>query len=331
MHDAACRRRRDPQTVDRRSRPYRDHLLRLDRDSRRSRFGGGVSDDFIAIYVELARRLDAVVHGFFVDGVLRGAAELRPLGQRSRARRRPRSAIEKPLAEPRRRLGPARPHAARRAQPRHQVPAHGLPRRQPAHAAAGAQIRRRTELRFRQRGRRGRGAASDAAVGAARIRGRRPWLCAPPSSTCSPRLLQPASICTPRADRPPRPRKGRRRPRRATRTARSATPRTAASERAARRQIFGDLPARRSRRRASVTCGVYLRPSGSSPIRCIRRSCSACSSINAGDGADRRDDGARLAAAERRQPVEPQLERRRAAPGRASKRLRARCRRRRRR
>ena len=41
----------------------------------------------------------------------------------------------------------------------------------------------------------------------------------------------------------------------------------------------------RSRRRASVTCGVYLRPSGSSPTRCISRSCSACKSINAGDGA----------------------------------------------
>ena len=31
--------------------------------------------------------------------------------------------------------------------------------------------------------------------------------------------------------------------------------------------------------RASVTCGVYLRPSGSSPTRCISRSCSACNSI----------------------------------------------------
>ena len=30
---------------------YRDHLLRLDRGSRHSRFGGGVSDDFVADYV----------------------------------------------------------------------------------------------------------------------------------------------------------------------------------------------------------------------------------------------------------------------------------------
>jgi GNAT superfamily N-acetyltransferase len=59
---------------------YRDHLLRLDRDSRNSRFGGTVSDDFIRDYVDATYRLNAVVHGFFVKGDLRGAAELRPLG-----------------------------------------------------------------------------------------------------------------------------------------------------------------------------------------------------------------------------------------------------------
>ena len=59
---------------------YRDHLLRLDAESRHSRFGGGVSDDFIRSYVSTTFGLSAVVHGFFVDGVLRGAAELRPLG-----------------------------------------------------------------------------------------------------------------------------------------------------------------------------------------------------------------------------------------------------------
>jgi len=59
---------------------YRDHLLRLDGDSRHSRFGGGVSDEFIRNYVPTALGLRAVVHGFFVDGVMRGAAELRLLG-----------------------------------------------------------------------------------------------------------------------------------------------------------------------------------------------------------------------------------------------------------
>src|SRR5438477_7607438 len=60
--------------------PYRDHLLRLDAESRRNRFGGAVSDEFIENYAELSRGLDAVMHGFFVDGTLRGVAELRPLG-----------------------------------------------------------------------------------------------------------------------------------------------------------------------------------------------------------------------------------------------------------
>src|SRR5881227_2601420 len=61
--------------------PYRDHLLRLDTQSRRNRFGGAVSDEFIENYIELSVGLDAVMHGFLVGGVLRGIAELRPLGK----------------------------------------------------------------------------------------------------------------------------------------------------------------------------------------------------------------------------------------------------------
>ena len=59
---------------------YREHLLRLDPDSRRSRFGGAVADDFVRRYVELSIALEAVVHGFFIDGEMHGAAVLRPLG-----------------------------------------------------------------------------------------------------------------------------------------------------------------------------------------------------------------------------------------------------------
>ncbi len=59
---------------------YREHLLRLDLQSRRNRFSGGVSDDFIRNYVDLTTGLDAIVHGFFVRGTMCGAAELRPLG-----------------------------------------------------------------------------------------------------------------------------------------------------------------------------------------------------------------------------------------------------------
>lgn len=59
---------------------FRDHLLRLDPESRRMRFAHSVSDAFI---VEYARRMTAygsLVYGHLVDGELRGAAELRRLG-----------------------------------------------------------------------------------------------------------------------------------------------------------------------------------------------------------------------------------------------------------
>jgi GNAT superfamily N-acetyltransferase len=59
---------------------YRDHLLRLDADSRRNRFAGSVSDDFVRDYADLSFGIDAVIHGFFVNGTLRGAAELRVIG-----------------------------------------------------------------------------------------------------------------------------------------------------------------------------------------------------------------------------------------------------------
>jgi GNAT superfamily N-acetyltransferase len=59
---------------------YRDHLLRLDTESRRNRFAGSVSDDFVRGYADLSFGIDAIIHGFFVDGTLRGAAELRPIG-----------------------------------------------------------------------------------------------------------------------------------------------------------------------------------------------------------------------------------------------------------
>lgn len=56
---------------------YRDHLLRLDLESRQNRFGAAITDKMIQTYAETARGSDVIVHGFFVDGVLRGAAELR--------------------------------------------------------------------------------------------------------------------------------------------------------------------------------------------------------------------------------------------------------------
>jgi GNAT superfamily N-acetyltransferase len=75
---------------------YREHLLRLDPQSRRNRFGGGVSDAFIGNYAELSVALDAVVHGCFIGGALRGAAELRPLGLSLRRQAEAALSVERP-------------------------------------------------------------------------------------------------------------------------------------------------------------------------------------------------------------------------------------------
>jgi GNAT superfamily N-acetyltransferase len=64
---------------------YRQHLLRLDAESRRNRFGGAVSDEFIRRYSGPSALNGAVIYGFFVDGVLRGAAELRLLARAGEA------------------------------------------------------------------------------------------------------------------------------------------------------------------------------------------------------------------------------------------------------
>ena len=56
---------------------YAAHLLRLDKDSRRRRFSGAVSDELIRRHAAKARGLGVVVFGFFVNGVMRGSAELR--------------------------------------------------------------------------------------------------------------------------------------------------------------------------------------------------------------------------------------------------------------
>ena len=75
---------------------YRQHLLRLDPDSRHTRFSGAVSDDVIARHAASASEVGTVVHGFFVDGTLRGAAELRPLGSLFAREAEAAFSIEKP-------------------------------------------------------------------------------------------------------------------------------------------------------------------------------------------------------------------------------------------
>lgn len=59
---------------------FRDHLLRLDHESRRLRFGMGVSDSFITAYAARFDDADSVIYGYFRRGQMRAAAELRKLG-----------------------------------------------------------------------------------------------------------------------------------------------------------------------------------------------------------------------------------------------------------
>lgn len=79
-HPGLCRRlRRSDEEA------FRLHLLRLDAQTRRGRFGLGVSDQFLHGYAARTMSGDAVLYGYFEDGVLRAVSELHPLGPGSAA------------------------------------------------------------------------------------------------------------------------------------------------------------------------------------------------------------------------------------------------------
>ena len=59
---------------------FRDHLLRLDKDSRRLRFGMAVNDDFIRNYAERTGQFKSVIYGSFAGREMHAAAELRMIG-----------------------------------------------------------------------------------------------------------------------------------------------------------------------------------------------------------------------------------------------------------
>jgi GNAT superfamily N-acetyltransferase len=54
----------------------REHLLRLDRESRRDRFNGSLDDNFLARYAMQCVNDGTIIIAYFEDGVVRGAAEL---------------------------------------------------------------------------------------------------------------------------------------------------------------------------------------------------------------------------------------------------------------
>lgn len=56
-----------------------EHLLRLDPETRRSRFAMPADDAFMRSYAETSFAFGTVIIGYFEDGILRGVAELRAL------------------------------------------------------------------------------------------------------------------------------------------------------------------------------------------------------------------------------------------------------------
>jgi GNAT superfamily N-acetyltransferase len=75
---------------------YLEHLKRLDPESRRNRFGGAVADELIERYAATAVQPGNLVHGFLIDGTLRGVAELRPLRPAFRREAEVAFSVEKP-------------------------------------------------------------------------------------------------------------------------------------------------------------------------------------------------------------------------------------------
>ena len=59
----------------------RDHLLRLDRESRHDRFHGFMDESFIERYAAKCADDGTVIIAYIEDGVVRGAAELHPPGR----------------------------------------------------------------------------------------------------------------------------------------------------------------------------------------------------------------------------------------------------------
>jgi RimJ/RimL family protein N-acetyltransferase len=59
---------------------FHNHLLRLDKESRRLRFAHFVSDAFIDDYARRMPEFGSIVYGYLLAGEVRAAAELRRLG-----------------------------------------------------------------------------------------------------------------------------------------------------------------------------------------------------------------------------------------------------------
>jgi GNAT superfamily N-acetyltransferase len=78
---------------------FRDHLLRLDKTSRYTRFAHGVSDAFIEDYAGRMAEMGTVVYGYFDGSEVRAAAELKKLGDIWGREAEAAFSVERPLQE----------------------------------------------------------------------------------------------------------------------------------------------------------------------------------------------------------------------------------------
>jgi GNAT superfamily N-acetyltransferase len=76
-----------------------DHLLRLDKESRRLRFAHGVSDAFIEDYAKRMNEMGSLIYASIIDGEVRAAAELRKLGDSWGQDAEAAFSVEKPYQE----------------------------------------------------------------------------------------------------------------------------------------------------------------------------------------------------------------------------------------
>ena len=78
---------------------FRDHLLRLDRQSRRMRFAHGVSDRFVEDYAARMADMGGIVYGYFEGEEVRAVAELKKLGDTWGREAEAAFSVEQPLQE----------------------------------------------------------------------------------------------------------------------------------------------------------------------------------------------------------------------------------------
>lgn len=78
---------------------FRDHLLRLDKNSRRLRFAHGVADAFVDDYATRVFDLGGVVYAYLDGEEVRAAAELKKLGDLWGREAEAAFSVERPLQE----------------------------------------------------------------------------------------------------------------------------------------------------------------------------------------------------------------------------------------